>query len=656
MLDDERDSWKDRDDGAKEGLVLFSGDLFSPSVESSVTRGSHMVPVINAISPDVSMTGNHDFDFGWPHLSNLIRDTTFPWLLSNVIDTRTSKTPEQLREFHVLERAGIRIGVIGLIEKEWIATISSWPAEFKYNDAVQVGIDLSQKLRDPEGEYKCDIILALTHARIPNDIKFAKALAAHSPAFQKGQSTAQKQGVDLIMGGHDHLYYISKGATSWEGYDLQQKVLGAEADEGDVLVVKSGTDFRDLSSFVLELEDTPEGSVRKKLIKSIRGKYLQTKPECKKSERLAKLLEDLLSSVGSTLKAPIGKTEVELDCRSSVVRLDESAAGNWFADVLRHAYDGALCMKGCGGSDGVFICGGTIRGDSIYGPGNISLGDIMEILPFEDPIVVLELDGEAIWAALEAALSTFPAQEGRFPIVSGFRVVWDSTLPPGKRVKGVWLIQEPSGSATNTPADTSGTTTPIASVAKGIQWMNRQAPLLTDVAEVKRQKGGQTYKIVTREYMAQGHDGFAALKGHPYLVDDEAGQMMSTIVRKYLLGSKFVRRLSRAEHPGISLLHPESTGIVSREHVRESRFEKTSAHKETAHKWKHAAHLAMRWSRAHYTDTIGITEREHMSPVDCFNGEFMRNGKVGGSSAEDDKDLLVIHPIVDGRLHDEGRE
>ena len=44
--------------------------------------------------------------------------------------------------------------------------------------------------------------------------------------------------------------------------------------------------------------------------------------------------------------------------------------------------------------------------------GVISLGDIMEILPFEDPIVVLEVDGETIWAALESALSTWPAQEG----------------------------------------------------------------------------------------------------------------------------------------------------------------------------------------------------------------------------------------------------
>ena len=43
LLDTIRNGWSDRPDGKKDGLTLFSGDLFSPSVESSVTRGSHMV-------------------------------------------------------------------------------------------------------------------------------------------------------------------------------------------------------------------------------------------------------------------------------------------------------------------------------------------------------------------------------------------------------------------------------------------------------------------------------------------------------------------------------------------------------------------------------------------------------------------------------------
>ena len=91
-----------------------------------------------------------------------------------------------------------------------------------------------------------------------------------SPAHQPADF-ASTHGADLILGGHDHIYYASRGVVSWEGYDLNQEVLGAERDQ-DVLVIKSGTDFRELTEVVLVLEDAPEGSVRRKIIKNVKGK------------------------------------------------------------------------------------------------------------------------------------------------------------------------------------------------------------------------------------------------------------------------------------------------------------------------------------------------------------------------------------------------
>lgn len=89
-------------------------------------------------------------------------------------------------------------------------------------------------------------------------------------------------------------------------------------------------------------------------------------------------------------------------------------------------------------------------------------------------------------------------------MVSGFRVSWDSRKPPGERVLGVWLLNEAGGNLSEAP--------------------------------VPRTQTGQKYKIVTRDYIAQGHDGFLSLKGSNYLIDDENGALMSGIVRKYLLG------------------------------------------------------------------------------------------------------------------------
>ena len=95
-------------------------------------------------------------------------------------------------------------------------------------------------------------------------------------------------------------------------------------------------------------------------------------------------------------------------------------------------------------------------------------------------------------------------------MISGFRVSWDSRKPAGQRVLGVWSLGDDD--------DLS----------------NKGA---SEPEEVSRTEGGRKYTVVTREYMAQGHDGFSALQGHRYLVNDEEGQLMSAIVRKYLLVS-----------------------------------------------------------------------------------------------------------------------
>ncbi|KAI3613606.1 flagellar associated protein [Moniliophthora roreri] len=649
MMDDIRRTWPLREDGRRDGLTLFSGDLFSPSVESTVTRGSHLVPVMNHLAPDISLTGNHDFDFGYPHLSKLVQDTKFPWLLSNIIDSTTSKVPEHLHEFQVLERAGLKIGIIGLVEREWIATVSSWPPNFEFRDMKETGIRLSKLLRDPQGQHKCkrystDEDASDNPCCCRMDLILSKDLLALSPSAQDS-GFAYTHGVDILLGGHDHMYYVSKGINSWDGWNSSEAPLGSEGDNGEVLVVKSGMDFRDLSAFSLVVESTPEGSVRKKVIKSIIGRRRTTKPGSPSSKELSELLKDILSSVSKSLKAPVCKSKVTLDLRSRFIRVDESAAANWFADIIRHSYDDALCMKGCGGADAVLICAGTLRGDSQYGPGIITLGDILEILPFDDPIVVIEVDGATIWDALESALETWPAQEGylarRFPVVSGIRVSWDSRREKGQRVLGIWLTKEMEDSMHGSESGHS-------------------TPRIVDGEPIQRSKTSRKYKIVTREYMAQGHDGFTALTDQRYLVDDESGQPMSTIVRKYLLGSQFVNRMTRlVEHPSSENLRETTKNAILRERARNER-EKRHQGTGAAQLWKHAANVALRWSRskAHYQEQLQVSTTEHMSDVDAFDGKEVRAGRKSNKEVDESasEDLLVIEPMVDGRLKDEGRE
>ena len=110
----------------------------------------------------------------------------------------------------------------------------------------------------------------------------ARELLALSPEHIPSSQIIFTHGVDILLGGHDHFYFASKGVTSWENYDVNQECLGSEGDKGDILVVKSGTDFRDLTSIDLELVDvqaeTTNGAVRRKLIKSIKGTSSEKSP------------------------------------------------------------------------------------------------------------------------------------------------------------------------------------------------------------------------------------------------------------------------------------------------------------------------------------------------------------------------------------------
>jgi 5'-nucleotidase len=111
----------------------------------------------------------------------------------------------------------------------------------------------------------------------------------------------------------------------------------------------------------------------------------------------------------------------------------------------------------------------------------------------------------------------------RFPVITGFRVSWDSRRAPGQRVLGVWLLEDQADDGS------------VVSNDSGFS-----SPALKDGEAISRDDIKPKYKILTREYMAQGHDGFTPLSGNKYLIDDESGQITSTVVRKYLLGPSVI--------------------------------------------------------------------------------------------------------------------
>jgi len=291
------------------------------------------------------------------------QETKFPWLLSNIIDT-TTETDAALADGkvkHVITWHGVKLGFIGLVEEEWIETLSTIdPEDVEYTDYVTEGLRLAKELR-AEG---VDYVIALTHMRWPSDIRLAENVPE----------------IDLILGGHDHDFGI-------------KEVNGK-------MIIKSGTDFRNYAVVTLEFSgnnnsvnvDVQEASVDSGI------------PE---DEEVKSIVEQFNKLVGEKMDVVLGQIAVDLDGRFAIIRNQESNLGNFITDI----------MLRCTEADVAILNSGTMRSDRIHPCGDFKIRDVMTILPYMNSLVVLAVTGTQLVAALENGVSEYPALEGRFPQV-----------------------------------------------------------------------------------------------------------------------------------------------------------------------------------------------------------------------------------------------
>ncbi|GMI18964.1 hypothetical protein TeGR_g4904 [Tetraparma gracilis] len=433
---------KAKEDGSEDPLVLFSGDAFNPSLMSTITKGKQMVPVLNASHVDVACMGNHDFDFGIENLESLTRVCDFPWLLSNVKFVPTGRNLAEGESFVVLNRGGRRIGVMGLVEFEWMATLSTIDEEdVEYEPFVDCARRLAKVLRE---EHHCHSVIALTHMRVPNDEKLA---------CEAGDV------LDLICAGHDHHYDV--------------KPVGPHG----TYVLKSGTDFRDLTKLQLNFVDNEDGSCTVKVTGEERKVIDSSVPE---DPGVKAVVNRYLGVLGAEMEKKIGHSNVELESRFAMIRTQETNLGNFITDIMRRGTD----------ADVAILNSGTLRADALIPAGDILMKDMVAILPMVDETCVIEMTGEQLHSALENGVSQYPRLEGRFPQVSGVSFVFDAELEPGARVD-------------------------FGSI------------------KVKGEKVGKgdKFKVVTKAYLAKGKDGYDVFKDCPVLLDEESAPVLPTLVR-----------------------------------------------------------------------------------------------------------------------------
>ncbi len=411
-------------------LFVFGGDTLSPGIESGIFKGAQMMRAWNAMRLDFAVPGNHEFDFGPEVARQRFAESRFPWLAANI---EAEPPLPMLRASALHELGGVRLGFIGLITPETVTLSKPGPA-IRFTDLLAAVRREAAVLRAQGAA----AVIALTHNNLAED----RAIADSGVA-------------DLILGGHEH-HLITELA-------------------GRTPIFKAGSEARD--ALHVRLRFAREGAGHRLL--GLRWDILPVDGRWPEDAGVKAVAEEVERQVGARLNERVAETTVALDARGETLRRGESNIANFAADAVRAAMAADIALLNAGG----------FRSDTVLGPGPITRRDVLSLLPFQNPLLLLSVTGAQLRAALEHGLDRRVAngQSGALPHASGLRIAYDPTRPKGQRI--------------------------VELTANG-------QPLREEAI----------YRLATSNYLAGGGDGYAMLKGLPVLRAAEGSPLETEVL------------------------------------------------------------------------------------------------------------------------------
>ena len=177
-------------------FFVSGGDVFSgnPIVDFHPEKGSPIIDVMGAVGMDVSVLGNHEFDYGQEVLNSRLAQATFPFICANVQNIGSVlATPDP---FTIIEKDGFSIAFIGVVENSSRGDLPLSHPKNMDGLAFQQGADVVAGYRNNAQVLGADLVVALTHYGKEADRKLIDQSFNGSESF-----------VDLVVGGHSHQLY-----------------------------------------------------------------------------------------------------------------------------------------------------------------------------------------------------------------------------------------------------------------------------------------------------------------------------------------------------------------------------------------------------------------------------------------------------------------
>ncbi|WP_299811690.1 bifunctional UDP-sugar hydrolase/5'-nucleotidase [uncultured Roseibium sp.] len=394
---------KDRRAASNNAILVDGGDQFQGTLFYTYYKGKAAAEFMNKLGYDAMTVGNHEFDDGPEILRGFMDAVDFPVLMSNADVSNEPQLADVLKPSIVIERGGEKIGLIGLTPED-TDELASPGDNITFSDPVEAVTKEAEKLA-AEGVNK---IIVLSHS----GYKVDQEVAAKAP------------GIDVIVGGHSNTY-LSNTSDKAEG-PYPTMVDGPDGTPTAIVQAYAYGKFLGELNVTFDDNGVLTEAVGEPII--IDGQIVENPELVARIKALAEPLDEIRQEVVAQATAPIG-ADREV-CRAKVCEM-----GVLVADAMLERVK----------DQGVQIAiqnGGGLRA-SIDG-GEITKGEVLTVLPFQNTLSTFELKGSDVIAALENGVSQVEEGAGRFPQVAGLKFSFDATKPAGERVSDV-MVQDGDG-------------------------------------------------------------------------------------------------------------------------------------------------------------------------------------------------------------------
>jgi 5'-nucleotidase len=345
--------------------------------------------VMNALGYDAMTIGNHEFDLGPVALARFIDAARFPVVSANIDASSDPDLDGKIRPFDVFLFGGEIIGVFGLTT-ETTASASSPGEDVVFEPVVRRARSIVAML-ERQGVNR---IIAVTHLGFSRDLELAAAV----------------DGIDVIVGGHSH--------TQLGAGDMPYPTLVTSPLGDPVVVVTAGEWGEALGRLDVVFDTTG-------VVVEASGELIPVSASVPEDETVAALLAPYAIEAETLLRDPVGTSDVDLDGDRTRVRSGETNLGDAIADAM-------LWKTSSQGARVALHNGGGVRASIPRGP--VTMGQILEVLPFGNEITLVTVTGRQLLDALENGVSQVEGGAGRFPQVSGLQFALD-VAAAGARVR-----------------------------------------------------------------------------------------------------------------------------------------------------------------------------------------------------------------------------